>query len=131
MRPGTRHPLFIQKVHAEAPYLTIGKVASITGASPKAIRHYETLGLMPAPRRRGKYRIYSERDVFLVHVLKHAQTLGFRLGELKGLVSEKVARKAFPLALANTLFDRKRAELQGQIAGLRAVLARLTAMRRE
>src|SRR5205809_2839973 len=105
------HPIFVNKVHGETPYLTIGKVAAIAGASPKAIRHYESLGLMPAPRRRGKYRIYSESDVFLVHVLKHGQTLGFRLAEMKGLVSEKVARKRFPLELANALFDRKRSEL--------------------
>jgi DNA-binding transcriptional MerR regulator len=126
-----RHPIFTKQLHREEPYLTIGQVAAIAGASPKAIRHYEALGLIPAPRRRGKYRIYSERDVFLVHVLKHAQTLGFRLSELKGLVSEKVARKRFPLELANALFDRKRKELEAEIAALRALVRRLDAMRRE
>jgi MerR family copper efflux transcriptional regulator len=125
------HPIFAQKTHAQTPYLTIGKVAAITGASAKAIRHYEALGLMPQPRRRGKYRVYSEHDVFLVHVLKHGQTLGFRLSEMRGLVSEKVARRRFPLELANALFDRKRAELEAQIAALREVLARLAANRRE
>jgi MerR family transcriptional regulator, copper efflux regulator len=123
------HPIFTKKVHSEEPHLTIGKVAAIAGASPKAIRHYESLGLMPAPSRRGKYRIYSERDVFLVHVLKHAQTLGFRLGEMKGLVSAKVESRRFPLALANALFDRKRAELTREIAELRALRERLEKMR--
>jgi DNA-binding transcriptional MerR regulator len=126
-----RHPLFTKTTHGEEPYLTIGKVAAITGASPKAIRHYESLGLMPPPRRRGKYRIYSERDVFLVHVLKHGQSLGFRLSEMKGLVAEKVASKRFPLKLANALFDRKRAQLEAEIGTLRELIARLTAMRRE
>ena len=126
-----RHPIFTQKVHREEAYLTIGKVAKIAGASPKAIRHYEALGLMPAPRRRGKYRVYSERDVFLVHVLKHAQTLGFKLSEMKGFISEKVASRRFPLKLANALFDHKRAELQAEIAALQELLARLDAMRRE
>ena len=106
-------------------------MASIAGASPKAIRHYEALGLMPAPRRRGKYRIYSERDVFLVHVLKHGQSLGFRLSEMKGLVSAKVSGKRFPLELANAMFDRKRAELQGQVEALRALVRQLDEMRRE
>lgn len=58
------HPIFIARTHREDPFLSIGKVAEITGASPKAIRHYEALGLLPAPHRRGRYRIYSERDVF-------------------------------------------------------------------
>ena len=125
------HPIFTKNLHAEAPYLTIGKVAAITGASPKAIRHYESLGLMPSPQRRGKYRVYSERDVFLVHVLKHAQTLGFRLNEMKGFVSAMVTSKRFPLELANALFDRKRGELKGQIAALQEILERLGAMRRQ
>ena len=124
------HPLFTQRVHREEPRLTIGQVAAITGASPKAIRHYEALGLMPAPARRGKYRIYSERDVFLVHVLKHGQSLGFRLAEMKGLVSAKVESGKFPLALANALFDRKRAQVLAEITRLRELLASLQAMRR-
>ena len=126
-----RHAIFTQQVQREEPWLTIGKVARIAGASPKAIRHYEALGLIPAPRRRGKYRVYSERDVFLVHVLKHGQSLGFRLAEMKGLVSAKVSEKRFPLQLANALFDRKRVEVLAQIAQLRALVARLDAMRRE
>lgn len=125
------HPIFTATTHREEPYLTIGKVAEITGASPKAIRHYEAAGLMPAPQRRGKYRIYSERDVFLVHVLKHSQSFGFRLAEMKDLVSTKVASKRFPLKLANALFERKRAELEGQIVGLRELLQRLATMQRE
>jgi DNA-binding transcriptional MerR regulator len=130
-RSPPRHPLFTQKVHREDAYLTIGRVAAIAGATPKAIRNYEALGLMPAPKRRGKYRVYSERDVFLVHVLKHGQTLGFRLTELKGFVSAKVAAKRFPLELANALLDHKRAELETRIAELRDLIGRLDAMRRE
>lgn len=30
------------------------------GASRKAIRLYESLGLIPEPQRKGRYRIYSE-----------------------------------------------------------------------
>jgi MerR family transcriptional regulator, copper efflux regulator len=125
------HPIFTARTHREEPYLTIGKVAEITGASPKAIRHYEAAGLMPAPQRRGKYRVYSERDVFLVHVLKHSQSFGFRLAEVKELVSTKVASRRFPLKLANALFERKRVELEGQIAGLRELLERLATMQRD
>ena len=123
--------IFFKKHHGETPCLTIGKVAAIAGASPKAIRHYEKLGLMPTPHRRGKYRLYSERDVFLVHVLKHAQTIGFRLSELKAIIDQKVSRKRFPLELANRLFDLKRKELEARIAEIRETLDRLARMRRE
>jgi DNA-binding transcriptional MerR regulator len=122
--------LFVQRVHREEPYLTIGKVAAIAGASPKAIRHYEKLGLMPPPKRRGKYRVYSDRDVFLVHVLKHSQSFGFRLEEMRSLVAKKVAVNDFPLRLANALFDRKRTELRSRIRETEELLAGLEAMRR-
>jgi DNA-binding transcriptional MerR regulator len=126
-----RHPIFISQTHREEPYLYIGKVAEITGASRKAIRLYESMGLMPSPQRRGKYRVYSERDVFLVHVLKHSQSLGFKLTEMKELVSAKVSDKRFPLKLANALFDRKRASLAAQIAAIRDLDKRLVTMQRE
>ena len=40
--------------------ITIKKAASLTGLSVKAIRHYESCGLMPKPERSGAgYRMYS------------------------------------------------------------------------
>ena len=37
----------------------IGKAAQLSGTTIKAIRHYEAIGLMPAPARRGGYRVYA------------------------------------------------------------------------
>ena len=121
------HRIFTAQTHQTEPYFYIGKVAEITGASCKAIRHYESLGLLPAPRRRGKYRIYSERDVFLVHMIKHAQSFGFSLMELKELVTATANAKEnrFPLQLANALFERKRAALRDEINALRKLDRRL------
>ena len=61
----------------------IGEVANQSGASPKAIRHYEVLGLLSSVPRAGTYRIYSPSDVMLIRLIKQAQSLGFRLSELK------------------------------------------------
>lgn len=62
--------------------MLIGTVAKATGASPKAIRLYETLGLLPTVRRRGSYRVYDEEDVRRIKWIKQAQALGFKLSEL-------------------------------------------------
>lgn len=124
-----RH-IFTAPTQNEEPYLYIGKVAEITGASRKAIRHYEALGLLPAPPRRGKYRVYSERDVFLVHMIKHAQSFGFSLAELKGLVAARVKNNRFPQE-ANALVVRKRAALRRQIADIRALDRRLAQLKRD
>ncbi|MCF6319374.1 MAG: MerR family transcriptional regulator [Proteobacteria bacterium] len=57
-----------------------------TGASAKAIRLYESLGLLSNINRHGSYRIYNEGDVEFVKLIKEAQTLGVSLSELKSLV---------------------------------------------
>jgi len=66
--------------------LYIGKISKRTGASPRAIRLYESLGLLSNIKRSGSYRIYSEGDVEFVKLIKEAQTLGVSLSDLKSLV---------------------------------------------
>lgn len=105
-------PIFTAETQREEPYLFIGKVAEFTGATRKAIRHYEATGLLPPATRRGKYRVYSERDVFLVHMIKHAQSYGFSLAELGGLVTAKMKNNRFPLKVANALIEHKRMALR-------------------
>ncbi len=47
----------------EPPPLRIGALAAAVGLNPKTIRYYETLGLLPAPRRTATgYRLYGEAD---------------------------------------------------------------------
>jgi len=106
-------------------------VAKITGASCKAIRHYESIGLIPPPARRGKYRVYSEQDIFLIHMIKHAQSVGFGLKELKALVLEKISRARFPLQLANELLARKHADLRAEISALNELLRRIKVLRND
>ncbi|WP_373975950.1 MerR family transcriptional regulator [Chitinibacter sp. SCUT-21] len=60
----------------------IGELAKLSGASVKAIRHYETLGLLGRVQRQGVYRIYGQQDVQVVQWIKQAQGLGFRLAEI-------------------------------------------------
>ena len=113
------------------PYLYIGKVAEMTGASCKAIRLYESRGLIPVPKRRGKYRVYSERDIFLIHMIKHVQTVGFSLKEVKELVEATINEAHFPLDLANDLFEQKRTALHKKIMELQETDRRLISLKGE
>ena len=106
------HPLFSAKTHSDEPVFYIGKAAEITGASRKAIRHYEAIGLLPAPQRRGSYRIYSERQLFMIHMIKHAQSFGFSLAETRDLVAETAKHKHFPLSFSLNFIERKRLQLK-------------------
>ena len=127
---GMRH-IFKAKSQREIPGLYIGKLAELSGASRKAIRHYEALGLLPLAARKGNYRVYSERDVFLVHMIKHAQSYGFSLAELRDLVAATADKPRFPLKLANDLIVRKRAAMRQQIVDIRALDRQLAQLVRD
>jgi DNA-binding transcriptional MerR regulator len=93
----------------------IGKVSELTGATRKAIRHYEAISLIPIPNRMGKYRVYTEQDVMLISMIRHAQSVGFTLIELKELVAHKAKYNKFPLDIANGLIQQKRKALHHEI----------------
>lgn len=90
----------------------IGALSKLTGASQKAIRHYESLGLIPVPQRKGRYRIYSEMDADLICMIKRAQSLGFSLKEIMGVVSVRAKTRKLPVEMVTELIDVKRKELR-------------------
>lgn len=109
----------------------IGKLAEITGATRKAIRLYEALGLIPTPVRQGTYRVYSDADVVLIKMIRRAKAAGFNLVELKELVALKAQGKRFPIEMAQALVASKKEKLRNEIADLRSVEQSLKALERE
>lgn len=65
----------------------IGEAAQKTGLSIKAIRFYEAKGLIRAPDRIGRYRVYKDSDIELLILIKEAKELGVTLSQLKGVIS--------------------------------------------
>ncbi len=75
--------------------LRIGEVAKLTGTTPRTIRYYEEIGLLPASgdREPGAHRTYEEGDVErLTELLRLKDLLGVSLEELKDLVTAEDAR---------------------------------------
>ncbi len=93
----------------------IGQVSNITGASRRAIRHYEDLNLIHPPLRAGSYRVYDDHHIIVINLIKRAQSLGFKLSELVPILEAKKAKNTFPLELAFKGIDGKREELKHQI----------------
>lgn len=66
---------------------TISQVARLTGINAKAIRYYESIGLLPPPTRRpNQYRRYSMADVNRLVLLRRIRYLGVPLVEAKSLL---------------------------------------------
>jgi DNA-binding transcriptional MerR regulator len=84
-------------VQAANPGLRIGEVAKLAGTTPRTIRYYEEIGLLPAAdgREPGSHRTYAEADVErLTELLRLKDLLGVSLEELKALVEAEDARVA-------------------------------------
>jgi len=64
--------------------MRIGELAKRGGVSVQAIRFYERRRLMRTPRRTpAGYRIYTEKDLETVTVIKTMQRFGFKLAEIR------------------------------------------------
>ena len=77
--------------------LRIGEVARLTGTTPRTVRYYEEIGLLPEPSQRepGAHRSYTDADVERLRELVHLRDLlGVSLDELRELVAAEDARAA-------------------------------------
>lgn len=106
----------------------IGELARRAGCSPKAVRLYESRGLLGSVARAGSYRVYGEQDLVLVQRIRQALALGFRLSELHSL--HRIDDAAGWDALAGLLGTR-RAQVQAEMQRLARLQAELAALERE
>jgi DNA-binding transcriptional MerR regulator len=82
---------------AKPSELRIGEVAKLAGTTPRTIRYYEEIGLLPGieSRQPGAHRTYAEADVErLSEVLRLKSLLGLSLEELKDVLEAEEARRA-------------------------------------
>jgi DNA-binding transcriptional MerR regulator len=77
--------------------LRIGELAQATGTTPRTIRYYEEVGLLPGGEERepGAHRLYAPDDVDrLREILRLKELLGLSLDELRELAAAQTARAA-------------------------------------
>src|ERR1700676_3007782 len=75
--------------------MTIGRVASALGLRIETLLFYERQGLIAPPRRNvSGYRNYSEDVIDRLHFIGDAKRLGFKLKEIKELLSQGVKSTA-------------------------------------
>ena len=99
--------------------LTVGEAAQAAGLSPKAVRLYESKGLLPpAERTAAGYRTYTDDDIAVLQFIRQAKTLGLSLTEIRDVLD--IRRDGHPPCRHVTaLLDRRLADIDRAIAELR------------
>jgi DNA-binding transcriptional MerR regulator len=93
--------------------LRIGEIAERSGVTPRTIRYYEELGLLPrTEREHGKHRSYTESDVErLREVTRLRDLLGLSLDELRSMITAEDARAEVRRRFQETDSREERLEL--------------------
>jgi DNA-binding transcriptional MerR regulator len=105
---------------------TIGELASEFDTTLRTIRFYEDKGLV-APERRGRTRIYAERDRVRLQLILRGKRLGFTLEEIAHVLNlyDETPGEAGQLEYLLTDIARRRAALLQKRQDLDDALAEL------
>ncbi|QEE60259.1 MerR family transcriptional regulator [Salinibacterium sp. dk2585] len=73
--------------YEESQTMQIGEVAEKTGLSLRTLRHYDEIGLLRASdRSEGGFRLYTNRDLQRLLLIRRMKPLGFSLEEMNELL---------------------------------------------
>ncbi|MEU4802097.1 MerR family transcriptional regulator [Actinosynnema sp. NPDC023587] len=107
--------------------MRIGELAQRGGTTTRALRYYESLGLLTARRTSNGQREYDEDDVRLVAEIRSLADIGFALEDTRPFVEclrdGHTSGDACPASVA--VYRRKLAELDECIARLEAARGRV------
>src|SRR5579864_4574695 len=102
--------------------LTISEVASRVGIRPSAIRYYESIGILPAPRRANGRRCYDASVLHRLAVIQLAQQAGFTVAE--------IGRLFYDFEADTPASERWQALATQKLAEVEALIARAQGMKR-
>jgi len=98
--------------------MRIGEFAEAAGVPAKTIRYYESVGLLPGPRRLGNgYRDYDASAAKRLEFIRSSQAIGLTLGEIRSVLDFR-DRGEVPCAHVAELIDRRAQDVSAQIAAL-------------
>jgi len=111
---------------------TISELAREFALTTRAIRFYEDEGLL-APLRRGRARIYSERERVRIKLILRGKRLGLALSEIRELLDLYAATRNERPQLEKFLvmLSDRRARLLQQREDIDAVLTEIAALERD
>jgi MerR family mercuric resistance operon transcriptional regulator len=106
--------------------LTISRLAASASVHIETVRYYQRRGLLPEPERPlGGIRRYGPGDVSRLRFIRRAQTMGFTLDEIAGLMEVKGRRAC---EQTRRLAEFKLADVRRRLEELRQLESDLTQM---
>ena len=99
--------------------LLINELAKEVDLTPKTIRFYEEIGIIPKPERNeSNYRIYKQEDIKKIAFVKKSRDLGLSLEEIKSIMDIR-EKGNYP---CNTVIDL----MENQIISLEIKIKEMT-----
>lgn len=101
--------------------LSIGEACEQAGISPRTLRYYEELGLLPGVRRRaGGRRVYAAEQLERLRFIQRLKALGLTLEEIRALgeVHAIAGSTAAMLAELDEMLARRLATVDARLAEL-------------
>ena len=110
--------------------MTVGTAAEAAGVSAKAVRLWESKGLLPAAARtEAGYRLFTDDDLGVLRFVRQAKALGFTLAEIKDVLDLQ-RHGATPCVQVIELLDTHIAQIDRTLTELRQLRRSLTGARR-
>jgi len=102
-----------------------GAFAALAGVTPRALRHYDRLGLLKPRRSDAGYRLYSERDLEALEAIVALKFIGVPLKEISAIRRRAKGPFARVLQAQREALESKRRSLTRAIAAIAAAEASL------
>lgn len=101
--------------------LTIGEIARMAGVATSTLRYYESIGLLPSPKRVSGQRRYTREVLQILAVIQLGKDANFSLPEIRALLYDD--------SNSRTLSERWKALARQKLDEIDAIIARAMEMK--
>ena len=108
-------------------YMTVGEVAKKMGTTVRTLQYYDKEGLLsPSAESEGGRRLYTDKDLVILHQIVSLKSLGFSLNDIK----RRLISLETPMDVANALTEQAD-NIRGKIEQLTASLTAIERLKAE
>lgn len=108
-------------------YMTVGEVAKKMGTTVRTLQYYDKEGLLsPSAESEGGRRLYTDKDLVILHQIVSLKSLGFSLNDIK----RRLISLETPMDVANALTEQAD-DIRGKIEQLTASLTAIERLKAE